>query len=67
MRVNKIEVMYGGSRVYVKVESCATFTLTRDLPHITFYLFYLRTYKLRDSGNPPEVCILFRFRVGILQ
>ena len=38
-RVNKMEAMYGISRVNVKVERDTTFACTRDLPHNTSNLF----------------------------
>ena len=58
-RVNKIEAMYGLSRVSVKVERGSTFTLTRGLSYIASILSThinvtcIRTEKLRDSGNKP--------------
>ena len=53
-RVNKMETMYGQSRVYVKVEPRSTFTLTRGLSYIASISFTrLRREKLRDSGNQP--------------
>ena len=60
-RVNKIETMYGRSRVNVKVEPRSSFTFKRVLSYIAFILFTrvhtlkLResTKKLRDSGNQP--------------
>ena len=53
-RVNKMETMYGRSRVYVKVEPRSTFTLTRGLSYIASISFtHLRREKLRDSGNQP--------------
>ena len=51
-RVNKMETMYGRSRVYVKVEPRSTFTLTRALSYIASISFTrLRREKLCDSGN----------------
>ena len=61
-RVNKIEILYGRSRVYIKVEPRSTLTFTCGLSHIasislTHVNFtYIRTEKLRDSGNQP-LCI----------
>ena len=53
-RVNKMDTMYGRSRVYVKVEPRSTFTLTRGLSYIASISFTrLRREKLRDSGNQP--------------
>ena len=56
-RVNKIEAMYGRSRVNVKVEPRQTFTLSLAFSYIASILFTqvkftsVRTEKLRDSGN----------------
>ena len=56
---------------FLKVERGSIFTFTRDLPYIASILCTrakltcMRTYKLRDSGNPPLVCArltLFRNR-----
>ena len=61
-RVNKIEILYRRSRVYVKVESRSHFTFKCGLSYITSISFtnvhftYIRTEKLRDSGNQP-LCI----------
>ena len=58
-RVNKIEAMYGRSRVRVKVERGLTFTFTRGLSYIASISFMhvkftcVRTEKLRDSANQP--------------
>ena len=53
-RVNKMETMYGRSRVYVKAEPRSPFTLTRALSYIASISFTrLRREKLRDSGNQP--------------
>ena len=58
-RVNKIEAMYGRSRVRVKVERGLTFTFTRGLSYIASISFIhvkftcVRTEKLRDSANQP--------------
>ena len=41
-RVNKVETMYGRSRVNVRVEPRSTFTLTRGLSYL-LPLFHLRT------------------------
>ena len=55
-RVNKIETMYGRSRVNVKVEPHSTFTFTRDLSYISSISFTrvnftcVRTEKLRDNS-----------------
>ena len=60
-RVNKIDTMYGRSRVNVKVEPRSTFTFTRDLSYIASISFTrvnftcVRTETLRDSGNQPLV------------
>ena len=57
--VNKIEAMYGRSRVSVKVERGLTFTFTRGLSYIASISFMhvkftcVRTEKLRDSANQP--------------
>ena len=57
--VNKIETLYGRSRVYVKVEPRSTFTFTRGLSYITSISFThvnftcVRTEKIRDGGNQP--------------
>ena len=57
--VNKIEAMYGRSRVSVKVERGLTFTFTRGLSYIASISFIhvkftcVRTEKLRDSANQP--------------
>ena len=59
MRVNKIEAMYGNSRVNVKVDLRSTFTFTRSVSYIASILFKrvlftrVNTCKLRVSGNPP--------------
>ena len=52
--------MYERLRINLKVERGLTFTNTRDLPYIvSIYLraedlrVYVRTEKLRDSGNQP--------------
>ena len=56
-RVNRLEAMYGRSRVNVKVEPRSAFTFTHGLPYIASILFTpvkftcVRTEKLRDSGN----------------
>ena len=61
-RVNKIDILYGRSRVYVKVEPRSNFTFTCGLSYIASISFthvhftYIRTEKLRDSGNQP-LCI----------
>ena len=48
--------MYGRSRVNVKVKPRSTFTFTRGLSYIaSISVTRLRTEKLRDSGNHPEV------------
>ena len=58
-RVNKIETMYGRSRVNVKVELRSTFKVTRCLSYIASFSFTrvnflcVSTEKLRDSGNEP--------------
>ena len=58
-RVNKIEAMYGRSRVSVKVERGLTFTFTRGLSNIASISFThvkftcVRTEKLRDSAHQP--------------
>ena len=58
-RVNKIEAMYGRSRVRVKVERGLTFTFTRGLSYIASISFMhvnvtcVRTEKLRVSANQP--------------
>ena len=58
-RVNKIEAMYGRSRVNVKVEPRSTFTLSRGVSYIAYISFThvifmcVRTEKLRHSGNQP--------------
>ena len=54
-RVNEIEVMYGRSRVNVKVEPRSTFTFTRGLSYFASFLFTcVRTEKLvSDSGIQP--------------
>ena len=62
-RVNKIETMYGRSRVNVKVEPRSTFTFTRGLSYIASSSFTrvnfrcVRTEKLRDSGNQLSGCV----------
>ena len=58
-RVNKIEAMYGRSRVSVKVEGGLTSTFTRGVSYIASTSFMhvkftcVRTEKLRDSANQP--------------
>ena len=58
-RVNKIEAMYGRSRVSVKVEGGLTSTFTRGVSYIASISFMhvkftcVRTKKLRDSANQP--------------
>ena len=58
-RVNKIEAMYGRSRVRVKVERGLTFIFTRGLSYIASISFMhvnvtcVRTEKLRVSANQP--------------
>ena len=58
-RVNKIEAMYGRSRVRVKVERGLTSTFTRGLSYIASISFMhvnvtcVRTEKLRVSANQP--------------
>ena len=58
-RVSKIEAVLERPRVKVKVELRSTFTFTRDLPYIASISFtrvkftWVRTEKLRDSGNLP--------------
>ena len=55
-RVNKIEAMYGRSRVSEKVEGGLTFTFTRGVSYIASISFMhvkftcVRTEKLRDSA-----------------
>jgi len=57
--VNKIETMYGSSRVSVNVEQGSAFTFTRHLPYIVpisftrVYFTCVRKEKLRASGNQP--------------
>ena len=58
-RVNKIEAMYGRSRVSMKVERGLTFTFTRGLSYIVSISFMhlkitcVLTEKFRDSANQP--------------
>ena len=58
-RVNKIEAMYGRSRVSVKVERGSTFTFTCGLLYIAPISFmhvnftWVRMEKLPDSANQP--------------
>ena len=58
-RLNKIEAMYGPSRVSVKVERGLTFTFTSGLSYIVSISFmhvkftYDGTEKLRDTANQP--------------
>ena len=58
-RVNKIEAMYGRSRVSMKVERGLTFIFTRGLSYIVSISFMhlkitcVLTEKLRDSANQP--------------
>ena len=60
-RVNKIEAMYGRSRISVKVERGSTFTFIRGLSYIASISFTcmhlnfacVRKEKLRDSANQP--------------
>ena len=62
-RVNKIETMYGRSRVNVKVEPRSNFTLTPGLSYIASSSFTrvnfrcVRTEKLRDSENQLSGCV----------
>ena len=60
-RVNKIETMYGSSRVNVKVEPRSTFTFTRAFSYIASFTRVnfrcVRTEKLRDSGNQLSGCV----------
>ena len=55
--VNKVEAIYGRSRVSVKVERGSTFTFTRGLSYIASISFMrvkftcIRTEKLRYSAN----------------
>ena len=62
-RVNKIETMYGRSRVNVKVEPRSTFKFTPGLSYIASSSFTrvnfrcVRTEKLRDSGNRLSGCV----------
>ena len=51
---NKIEAMYGRSRVSLKVEPRSTFTFTLDLSYVLPVLYYARKFSLSDSGNPPK-------------
>ena len=58
--IGKIEVMYGWSRVNVKVEPRSTLKFTSSLSYIASIMIFervkfscLRTRKLRDSGNFP--------------
>ena len=53
-RVNKIEAMYGRSRVRVKVERGLTFTFTRGLSYIASISFmHVKFTCVRDSANQP--------------
>ena len=53
-RVNKIEAMYGKSRVNVKFEPRSTFTFARDFPYIASILFtHVRTKKVHENGIHP--------------
>ena len=58
-RVNKVEAMYGRSRVRVNVERGLTFTFTSGLSYIASISFMnvkvtcVRTKKLRVSANQP--------------
>ena len=58
-RVNKIEAMYGRSRVNVKVELRSSFTFRLGLSYIASISFkhvnstYICREKLRDNGNQP--------------
>ena len=58
-RVNKIEAMYGRSRVSMKVERGLTFTFTRGLSYIASISFMhvrltcVGTEKLRNIANQP--------------
>ena len=62
-RVNKIETLYGRSRVNLKVEPRSTFTFTPGLSYIDSSSFTrvnfrcVRTEKLRDSGNQLPGCV----------
>ena len=57
--INKIEDVYGRSRVSVKVERGSTFTFTLGLSYIASISFmhvkiYVRSHgKIRDSANQP--------------
>lgn len=55
-RLNKIEAMFGRSRVIVKVESRPTHVYVRPFIHC-LYIFARKIYgvKLRDSGNLPQL------------
>ena len=54
-RVNKIEAMYGRSRVRVKVERGLTFTFTSGLSYIAYFIYERKSY-VRSHGKITRQC-----------